>query len=112
MKKKPVFSKTPPPGWPTEKEWKVIEKKLAKQLPTRILSSDADPIDKMKQDICSHFVHYCNVQKITQRELAKILDVSEARVSELIHYHHDKYTVDKLISLLLKIKPNLKLKIA
>ena len=111
-KMKVQYSKTPPPGYPTEKEWVEIEKELARRLSSRVLPENADPVQRAKQDICEHFVRYFNKAKITQRELAIKLGVTESRVSEIIHYHHDRFTIDKLLELLVKLKPEIRIKVA
>ncbi len=111
--KKPLNkSKTPPKGYPTESEWVDIEKDLGKSLPSKMLSANASPVDRTKQEICAHFIKYRIATNITQRELAKRLDVTESRVSELLHYHFERFTIDKLLELLNKIKPDVRLKVA
>jgi predicted XRE-type DNA-binding protein len=105
-------SKTPPPGWPTEAEWKEIEKKLGKGLASKMLPQDAGPVERTKHEICSHFVRYFRGAKITQKEMAKLLDVTESRISEILHYHHERFTIDKLLDLLARIKPDVRLKVA
>lgn len=115
MKKKRTvhYSKTPPPGYPTETEWKKIEKELEKSLPSKInLPNNASPVEKTKQELCAHFVRYHLNEKITQRELAKRLDITENRVSEILHYHHDHFTIDRLLDLLSRLKPGIILKVA
>jgi predicted XRE-type DNA-binding protein len=110
--KKPVrVSKTPPPGWPTETEWKELDKKISSGLATQI-SSNSDPISRTKTDLCSHFVRYFNSEKITQREMARRLEVPESRVSEILHYHHGRFTIDKLLGLLSRIKPSIRIRVA
>lgn len=110
--KKPVrISKTPPPGWPTEIEWKEIDKKIVKGMATKI-SAEQDPISRTKTELCSHFVRYFNLEKITQREMAKRLDVPESRISEILHYHHGRFTIDKLLALLSRIKPSIRIRVA
>lgn len=106
------YSLTPPPGWPSEEEFRRIEKKLEKSLPTIIRGESATPVQKAKHAICSEFVKYANKTEITQREMAKILGVTESRVSEILHYHFDHYTIDRLLELLIKIKPKASLKVA
>lgn len=106
------YSKKPPHGWPTEEQWAEAEKELAKHLPTRINLDNVSPVYRAKQDICAHFVRYFNESKITQRELAAKLGVTESRVSEIIHYHHDRFTIDKLLELLVKLKPEIRIKVA
>lgn len=114
MKKiKPIrVSKTPPPGWPIEVEWKEIEKKLSKGLASKMLPQKASPVETVKHEICSHFIRYFNRAKMSQKEMAKQLDVTESRVSEILHYHHERFTIDKLLELLARIKPDVKVKVA
>ena len=112
MKKKPKTSKVPPKGWPNEEEWKNIEKNFKEESVYQILSPRASPVDKIKYKLCEEFVKYCNEQELNQRELATKLGASEARVSEIVHYKYQRFTIDKLITLLSIIKPNLKFKVA
>ena len=105
-------SKTPPPGWPTEEEWKKIDKALEKAPGSRALPPKPSAIERVKYELCRQFVIYLREEKITQRELAHRLDTTEARVSEIIHYHLDKVTTDRLISYLAVIKPRGKFKVA
>ena len=104
--------KTPPQVWPSETEWKIIEKKLGKQLPTKMLPPDASPVVITKYEICEQFIIYRREANITQRELAKRLNVTENRVSEILHYHIETFTIDRLVELLSRIRPHLKLKVA
>lgn len=114
MKKiKPTrVSKTPPPGWPTEDKWKEIEKNLTKSLASKMLPQNAGPVETAKHEICSHFVLYFQAAKITQKDMAKQLNVTESRISEILHYHHERFTIDKLLELLARIKPDVRVKVA
>ncbi len=106
------ISKVPPKGWPTEEEWKKIEKNFKEEDVYQILSPKASPVDRIKYKLCEEFVRYCNEHELNQRELAVKLGVGEARVSEIVHYKYQRFTIDKLIMLLSIIKPNLKFKVA
>ena len=113
LTKKPLRkSKTPPKDYPTESEWSDVEKGLSKSLPSKMLPANASPVDRTKQEICAHFIKYRIATNVTQRELAKRLDVTESRVSEILHFHFERFTIDKLLELLNKIKPDLRLKVA
>ena len=105
-------STTPPPGWPSKSDWIKIEKKLAHTKPSTLLPPNASPVEKTKHELCSHFVRYCQEKQLTQRALAETLGVSESRVSEIVHYNHGRFTIDKLLELLSIIKPKLQLKVA
>ena len=105
-------SKTPPPGWPSEEQWRLVEKKMKKSHSSKVLAPNADPVERTKHELCAQFIRYRREEKITQRELAKRLGVTDSRVSEILHYHHERFTIDKLFSLLTKIRPALSLKVA
>ncbi len=109
---KPKFSKTPPPGWPSEKEWKKLDRILERAPASRVLPPNAKPLERFKYELCEQFVIYLIEKKITQRSLAKKLNATEARVSEIIHYHLDKVTTDRLIGYLSIIRPGMKIRVA
>jgi predicted XRE-type DNA-binding protein len=110
---KPVkVSAKPPKGWPTEKEWNKLDKILEKAPGSRVLPSNASLTEKFKYKLCREFVVYLHEEDITQRELARKLDTTEARVSEIVHYHLDKVTIDRLVGYLGIIKPGVKFEIA
>ena len=112
MKAKAKVSKTPPAGWPTEAEWIDVEKKLSKAKPSKALPPNASPVDRAKHELCAHFVRYCLEKDVSQRDLAQTLGVSESRVSEIVHYHHGRFTIDRLLELLSIIHPKVKFKVA
>ena len=112
-KLKPVeIRTTPPPGWPSEEVWADAERQMRGKLPSRWLPANAGPVAITKQRLCERFIIYSDMENITQRELARRLGVTESRVSEILHYHHDHFTIDRLLELLNKIKPGVILKIA
>jgi predicted XRE-type DNA-binding protein len=106
------ISATPPPGWPSEKTFKEIEKKTKGTLATKLLGPDASPVEKVKQELCAQFIIFRQAEDITQRELARRLDITESRMSEILHYHHKQFTIDRLLGLLTKIRSNVTLKVA
>lgn len=111
--KRPVrYSKAPPSGYPSEPDWAKIEKSSDKRLSSKMLSPKANPVERTKQKICEEFIKYRRKEEITQRELAKRLDVTESRVSEILHYHYERFTIDKLLELLSRINPNVTLNVA
>lgn len=111
--KKPTkISKTPPKGWPSEEIIKEAERKMKGGLATKLLSPDAGPVERAKHELCEHFIRYRRDQEINQRELARRLEVTENRVSEILHYHHEQFTIDRLLELLNRIKPGITLKVA
>jgi predicted XRE-type DNA-binding protein len=111
MKPAKKISRTPPAGWPSEKEWSRLDKRLEKAKGSRVLPANANFLDKFKYELCRQFVVFLRNEKITQRVLAKKLGTTESRVSEIVHYHLDKVTSDRLIDYLGVLKPEIKVKI-
>lgn len=109
---KPKILTKRPKSWPDEAELTRMDKILAKAKGSRMLPPNAEPVDRIKYDLCQKFVKYCIEHDVTQRELAQLLDVSESRVSEIVHYHIDKLTLDRLIRYLAKLNPKLKFNVA
>lgn len=98
--------------YPNEETLKNIDRKLSKTKGSASLPANASPIDILKHSLCAQFIRYQRDQDLTQRDLAKILGLNEARMSEILHYRHQRFTIDHLMAYLTKIKPNLKVKVA
>jgi predicted XRE-type DNA-binding protein len=100
------------PKFPSEQELNSIRKKLAKVKGSQGLPPDATALDRAKYDVCEQILIFMKKKKMSQKELAKELNTSETRISEIVHYRIDKFTLDRLISFLQMIKPMLTLKVA
>ena len=98
--------------FPSEQELKVIRKKMAKVKGSQGLPPDATPLDRAKYDVCEQILVYMKNKKMAQRDLAKALDTSETRISEIVHYRIQKFTLDRLIGYLQMVKPMLTFKVA
>jgi len=98
--------------FPDKKELEKARRKLAKIEPVRILPSDASKVDKLKFSLCKEFVVYLRVHKITQEELANLLEIDPARISEIVRYKIELFTVDRLLLLLEKLNPSLNVTVA
>ncbi len=99
-------------NYPSEKTLRKMDRKLAKVKGSASLPSHASPVDVLKHELCAQFVRYHREHEVSQRELANTIGLSEARMSEILHYRHGRFTADHLIKYLAKIKPNLKVKVA
>lgn len=99
--------------FPTERQIKKALVKLEKQEGSIALPSNADAIVKTKFEICEQFIKYIYKNKITQTELASLLGISKARVSEICNYRVERYTIDKLLDYYTRINPKIgKMKLA
>ena len=101
-----------PSNWPSEAELKRIRKQLSRVKGVELLPPDATAIDHDKWDLCAEFIKYKHSENITQVELARRLSVSEARVSEIVHYRIRKLTMDQLLKYFERIRPNFRLRVA
>ena len=99
-------------NYPSEEALRKMDRKLAKTRGTLATPPDASPLYLFKSELCAQFVIYQRHNKLSQKELANVLDLSEARMSEILHYRHDRFTADLLTRYLYKIKPNLKIKLS
>lgn len=99
-------------GMPSKQELERVRKKLSKVEPTFILPRNASVADRLKYDICKEFVIYLQENHMDQIELAKELRVDPARISEIVKYKIDLFTLDRLLKLLEKIRPDLDIRVA
>ncbi len=99
-------------GFPSEKELKVIRKKLKKAEPSRTLPKNASKADEVKYKLCEKFVSYLIEHKMSQIQLARKLKVDPSRINEIVKYRIDLYTVDKLMDLAERLHLDFELKVA
>jgi predicted XRE-type DNA-binding protein len=97
---------------PNKKEIEKILKELEKVEPTRTLPDDASTADRLKYELCKQFVLYIQDNKITQKELADQIGVDPARISEIVKYRIELFTVDRLLDYLELLKPKLNVIVA
>ena len=99
-------------GFPSEKELKKVRKKLEKAKPSYMLPENPTLAEGIKYTLCKKFVIYILKNNISQIQLAKKLKIDPARVSEIVRYRIDLYTIDKLIELAERLELDLKSKVA
>ncbi len=94
-----------------ESEGSKIRKKLLKGDSSRVFPKNASKSDMLKYRLCEKFVAYLLDNKITQVQLAKMLNVDASRVNKIIKYRIGFYKIDKLIELAERIKLDFDIKI-
>jgi len=99
-------------NWPEENALKRIDKKLARVKGSRVRPAEVDPVESIKYRLCEAVVRYCVEHEMSQRDLANLLEVSESRVSEMVHYRIEKLTIDRLVRHLAKLKQKVKVQVA
>ena len=97
--------------FPSKKELDAIRKKLDQGEASEVLPKTASVVDTTKYEICRKFVIYKREQGVSQRKLAKLIDVHEAVMSKILHYHIKDFTTERLLRYLAKIYPDAKLKV-
>lgn len=75
-------------------------------------SQDEAAILQMRADLMSDIRKFIKTKKLTQAAAAKILSISQSRVSDLTTGKWEKFSLEMLISLVIKIGMHVKLKIA
>lgn len=111
--KRPKRMKSKSKGkWPDARTLKRIRTKLSKGDAPRLLPPDASPLDKAKFDVCEQLIVFKRKKQISSRELAALLEVPETRVSEIMHYRIEKFTLDRLVEYLQRVKPRMSLRVA
>ena len=96
-------------GFPDKKELDNMLQTLEEKEGSLALSVNPTPLEKFRFDLCQMFLQYKLEHQITQRELAHRLKVDEAKVSKILHHRIEKFSTDRLVDLLLRIKPDLSL---
>lgn len=99
-------------GFPTEKELKIIRKKLSKVEPSFTLPKNASKADQVKYKLCEKFVEYLLEHKMTQVQLATKLKVDPSRINEIVKYRIDLYSIDKLLDLAERLRLDFDVEVA
>ncbi len=75
------------------------------------LPEDASEVERAKYKLCQLIAKYHREHELTQRDLAKKLEVDEARISEILRGKISGFTVDRLMSYAQKLYPRVKIEI-
>ncbi len=75
------------------------------------LPEDASEVERAKYKLCQLIAKYHREHELTQRQLAKKLDIDEARISEILRGKISSFTVDRLIGYAQKVFPHVKIEI-
>ena len=98
-------------GFPNKAEIKRALKKLENVEGTLDIGEKPTPLERFRWDICQKFIKYKKANGYNQKQLAELLEVDEAKISKILHHRVDEFSTDRLISLYLKLEPDLKLKV-
>jgi predicted XRE-type DNA-binding protein len=97
--------------FPSAKRLEEVTKRLSNPriLGSSLLPDNAGPVDRTKYKACEMIIRYRQKAGIKQKALADILGIDEARMSEVLHYKIENFTLDRLVGYAEKLYPNLKL---
>jgi predicted XRE-type DNA-binding protein len=76
---------------------KLVEKQAKQGKIPRALPKDASFEERMKYSLCKLFVRFLIKNRIKAIELAKLLKIPKTRISDIMNYKTEKYTVDRLL---------------
>ena len=99
-------------SFPKKSELEKMLKQLEKVEGSLALRPDATPLEKFRFGLCQKFLNYQLDNNLTQRDLARILEIDDAKVSKILHHRIDEFSTDRLINLYMKIDPKVEIKVA
>ncbi len=76
-----------------------------------LIPDDATDVEKIKFELCKNFIVYLREHKMTQVELANLLEVDKSRINWIVKYRIEHFSIDYLYSLLKQLNPKIELKI-
>ncbi len=97
--------------YPSAKKLKEMDNKLKDIEGALALPKNATYAERVKYDLCKCIVTYVRIHRITQAELAGKLGVDPARISEMVNYKIDKFTIDTLLGYNRILNPEFEIKI-
>ena len=93
-------------AFPKKKELDKIRKASEGWEGTLMLPENPSPLEVLRWDICQEFIKYANSKKLKNIDLAEALEINETEVSRILRHRIDRFSTDRLLQLLSKIKPN------
>jgi predicted XRE-type DNA-binding protein len=99
-------------AFPSRAEIKRVLKKLENVEGTLAMPANPTPLQRFRHDIQQKLVAYKLINKISQREMAEILGIDEAKLSKILRNRLDGFSTDRLINLYGKLNPEIKLMVS
>lgn len=99
-------------GFPNQKELERVRKKLKVTDAARILPADASKADKLKFELCKKIIRVIRDSGETQAQFAKRLEIDPARLSEIVKYKIELFTLDRLMDYVERVDPKFTVSVA
>ena len=97
---------------PNRREVRKVLRNLKNIEGTLALSPKATPLQKFRYDLQQKLVRFANTENLTNKEMASLLGIDEAKMSKIFRNRLEGFSTDRLITLYQKINPKLKLKVS
>ena len=75
------------------------------------LPDDASEVERAKYKLCQLIAEYLRDSELTQRDLAKKIEIDEARISDILRGKISSFTIDRLMLYTQKLYPQVKIEI-
>lgn len=98
--------------WPSNEKIEEVLEIVKNADASRPLPKGADAVDRLKHRLCREVLMFKHTRELSNEDMAKMLDVDKSEVSKIINYHIDRYTIDRLYRLTLKLLPDLQIDFA
>jgi predicted XRE-type DNA-binding protein len=98
-------------GFPSKEQIQKVLKKLENVEGTLHLPENPTALQRLRWDICQHFLVYKRINKCTQKAMAELIGIDDAKMSKILHHRIDEFSTDRLITLYEKLNPGVKLKL-
>ena len=97
--------------FPNQNRLEEVKKRLSSPevLGSSLLPENATEIDRTKYKACEMIIRFRRQSGLKQKELAIRLGIDESRMSEILHYKIEGFTLDRLVGYAQTLYPNLKL---
>lgn len=76
------------------------------------LAENATEVDKAKYQVCQLIAKYRREHNLTQRELAKQLEIDDSRISDILRGKMEGFTLDRLLGYAAKLHQNIRVQIS
>ena len=106
--------KTPVKKFPSAATLKKVREELSDLAYTGgniALPEGASEVERAKYKLCQLIAKYHREHELTQRDLAKKIEIDEARISEILRGKISSFTVDRLMVYAQKLYPHVKIEI-
>lgn len=99
-------------AFPSKEQIKKALKQLEKVEGTLALPEHPTALQKFRWDICQKLIAYKRNNNCTQKEMAEVAGVDEAKMSKILHHRIDEFSTDRLISIYEKLNPKIQLRVS